>query len=325
MLTSTADETAASDPVSPAARQPRPAYRPFRASVVAVRELSPHFTRVTFTGPDFATFGTAGLDQRINLIFPLPGVGISDCGWDDAETLVDGAWYARWRALPNELRNPLRVYTVRAIRPQSLELDVDFVVHGDGPAARWLAVAAPGDEIVVIGPDAVSPPSTAGIDFHPGDAHSLLLVGDATAAPAIAAILESLPADRVAHAIIEVPEAEDALDLVHSAAATVRWIPRDGGAPGSRLLPAVRAWVADRHDIVDTTLASSAQFVAEPTGPDDLVWDVPEAPTGAGLYAWIAGEAEAITGIRRYLVREVGIDRGQIAFMGYWRNGRTTV
>ena len=103
MLTSTADESAVTAAPSPAEQQPRPAYRPFRATVVAVRELSPHFTRVTFTGPDFDTFGTAGLDQRINLIFPLPGVGISDCGWDDAETLVDGAWYARWRALPNEL------------------------------------------------------------------------------------------------------------------------------------------------------------------------------------------------------------------------------
>jgi iron complex transport system ATP-binding protein len=36
----------------------------------------------------------------------------------------------------------------------------------------------------------------------------------------------------------------------------------------------------------------------------------------------MAGEAGAITGIRRYLVRDVGIDRGQIAFMGYWKRGR---
>ena len=95
------------------------------------------------------------------------------------------------------------------------------------------------------------------------------------------------------------------------------------GEPGGALLPAVREWVAARPDVVRTTLAAETQTVADPA-QDDLLWDVPEAPTGSHLYAWMAGEAGAITGIRRYLVREVGIDRGQIAFMGYWKLGRTT-
>ena len=313
--------------VDDTATEVRPAYRPFRVRVSRVANLSEHFTRVTFTGDDLDTFGTLGLDQRINLIFPLDGVGFSDCGWDDPQPLPDGHWYSRWRALPNEVRNPLRVYTVRAIRPADRELDVDFVVHGDGPAARWLADAAPGDEIIVIGPDALSANSHVGSDWHPGDAHQLLLVGDATAAPAIAAILETLPPERAAHAIIEVPDAADRIDLRHSSRVTVEWLSRDGGEPGSRLLPAVRAWVDRRSDLVgqtlaDSTLADSTQNVAESSDPDALVWDVPEAPTGAGLYAWMAGEAGAITSIRRYLVRDVGIDRGQVAFMGYWRRGR---
>ena len=313
-------------------RDSRPAYRPFRVRVSRVVSLSDHFTRVTFTGPDLDGFGTLGLDQRINLVFPIDGLGISDCGWDDARTLADGSWYARWRALPDGLRNPLRVYTVRAIRPDEFELDVDFVVHGDGPAASWLAAAAPGDEIVVIGPDARSENSDAGSDWHPGAAHDLLLVGDATAAPAIASILESLDPDRSAHAIIEIPDAADRIALRHSSRVTVRWVSRDGAAPGERLLPAVRAWVADRPDLVGSTLAASAQRVIDTaavdaaTGaaadPDAILWDVPEAPTGAGLYAWMAGEAGAITSIRRYLVRDVGLDRGQVAFMGYWKRGR---
>ena len=41
----------------------------------------------------------------------------------------------------------------------------------------------------------------------------------------------------------------------------------------------------------------------------------------AGLYAWIAGESRVVTGLRRRLVDELGIDRGQVAFMGYWREG----
>ena len=49
---------------------------------------------------------------------------------------------------------------------------------------------------------------------------------------------------------------------------------------------------------------------------------MPARPDDAGLYAWLAGEAGAITALRRYLVGELGIDRSRVAFMGYWRLGR---
>ncbi len=39
------------------------------------------------------------------------------------------------------------------------------------------------------------------------------------------------------------------------------------------------------------------------------------------LYAWIAGESALVTGLRRVLVTELGVDRRQVAFMGYWRRG----
>ena len=52
-------------------------------------------------------------------------------------------WYARWRALPDERRNPIRTYTVRAVRRDAPEVDVDIVLHGDGgPASRWAERAA---------------------------------------------------------------------------------------------------------------------------------------------------------------------------------------
>jgi NADPH-dependent ferric siderophore reductase len=40
-----------------------------------------------------------------------------------------------------------------------------------------------------------------------------------------------------------------------------------------------------------------------------------------GLFAWIAGESGIVTGLRRLLVGELGMDRRQVAFMGYWRRG----
>ena len=76
------------------------------------------------------------------------------------------------------------------------ELDIDFVLHlhgGSGPAAEWAAAAQPGDPLLLVGPCARWG-DCLGIEFAPGAAERLLLVGDETAVPAIAAILETLPA-----------------------------------------------------------------------------------------------------------------------------------
>src|SRR5688500_11085011 len=113
------------------AAPPVPAYRPFPAEVVRVQRLSPSFLRVSFTGPTFDELAPNGRGQSIKLIRPTPGRGLRDCATGDD-------WYAEWRALPEERRNPMRTYTVRASRPETREIDVDFVLHGPtGPASAW--------------------------------------------------------------------------------------------------------------------------------------------------------------------------------------------
>ena len=53
-----------------------------------------------------------------------------------------------------------------------------------------------------------------------------------------------------------------------------------------------------------------------------LLWEVTNGPTDGDIYAWVAGEAAMVRGIRRLLVRDRGMPRSSVAFMGYWRNGR---
>ncbi|WP_285115901.1 siderophore-interacting protein [Leifsonia sp. fls2-241-R2A-40a] len=303
--------------------RPRPAYRPYRATVERVQRLSPHFTRVSFRCDDFEHFGTECLDQRIKLLFPLADGSFSDLGMDDEEAHFAGDWYQRWRSLPEHRRNPFRTYTVRAIDTDGCRLDVDFVVHGDGgPASRWLSGATPGDSVVVIGPDARSAHRGVGIDWRPGDARELLLVGDETAAPAIASILEALPAGRRARAFIEVPSAGDALPLRTPVHATVRWLARGDDGPGTALLPAVQRWLAENPRIVTGAAARGSQRLDDVDVDHDILWESPE-DAHAGFYAWIAGESGAVKALRRLLVREHGIDRSRVAFMGYWRLGRS--
>lgn len=291
-------------------------FRLFDVEVLRLRQLSPTFRRITLTGSDLGRFADNGFDQRIKLILPLPGVGFDHLARGDD-------WYQHWRTLPDHLRNPIRTYTVRAVRPEANELDVDFALHGEsGPASRWAADAQPGDQVTVVGPDAAYSGTHGGLDFraHNGAGH-ILLAGDETAAPAIASILECLPADAAGEVLLEVPHAVDALELTRPRGMRVTWLGRDGAAHGSRLDPALRA-VAAGLSAAEGGRAS--QPLDDVDVDSDLLWEVPEADPGTrGLYAWLAGEAGVIKALRRYLVTDLGIDRRNVAFMGYWRLGRS--
>lgn len=303
--------------------------RPFRVRVAGIEHLAPHFRRVTFTGEDLDIFGADGLDQRIKLLFANRRGGWVDLGWDDPAALASGDWYPRWLAADEDERNPMRTYTVRAVDQAARELTVDFAVHdGAGPGGSFPDAATCGQELVVIGPDSRSPLCGQGIDFHPGTARRLLLAGDETAVPAICGILEKLAerADglRDVHAFMEVPSADDRLPMDLPDGFHVAWLARDlpGGAPvqdppvTDRLVDAVRGF-AQRH-----LRAGRRQQLEDVDVDADLLWEVPPDGDGADFYAWIAGEAGVVKTLRRVLVAEHGVERGQVAFMGYWRRGK---
>jgi NADPH-dependent ferric siderophore reductase len=153
----------------------------------------------------------------------------------------------------------------------------------------------------------------------------LLLAADETAVPAVCSILEDLPASARGVAFLEVPESGDVLDQRHPEGMQVVWLPRDGAALGSRVYAAVLS-----H------FGSAPHSLEEPEEVDPDLWETPtysssgeEVDDGAvtvghdldGLYAWIAGESGVVTTLRRHLVKELGMDRRQVAFMGYWRRG----
>ncbi|MBL0888093.1 siderophore-interacting protein [Myceligenerans indicum] len=305
----------------------------FDVEVARVTRLCPSFVRVTFTGPDLDRFADNGHDQRIKLLLPDPSGGWDHLLRDDPD------WFTAWRALPAERRNPLRTYTVRAVRPERGEVDVDMVLHGDGgPASRWATDARAGEPLVIMGPDAHYEGPHGGREFAPPEhSHALLLAGDETAVPALAAICESLPANAVGEVFLEVPHPEDGWVIAAPQGVRVTWLGRDGAAHGDLLVPAVRA-AADRMLAMgvrpSSEPGSGPAVVNEPADVDvdsEILWEVPVDDAGAPLvqdtvlYAWLAGEAGVIKTLRRYLVGERGVDRKAVAFMGYWRKGRSEI
>jgi iron complex transport system ATP-binding protein len=335
----------------------------FEVTVSSVQELSPNFRRITFGGYSLRDFGVHGdtMDLRIKLMIPslaedgtplpLPVFEMSQAGW-----------YREWLAMDPAVRGSMRTYTLRRSRLDSVypEIDVDFVMHfnapgqlnsNGGPAANWALNAKPGDAITIIGPNnraahCVTAEIYSGIEWRPGMAQRVLLAGDETAIPAISAILENLPSYMTGHAFLEVPEAGDFLDLKTDADVGITWLARGAAIGRSRphgdmLQEAVRRAVPVPGWVAIKAADGGAGPEPEDVNVDvDILWETParmdtaaigasknpDVPAGGmPFYAWIAGEAAVIKDMRRYLVRDVGIDRKQVAFMGYWRQGKAEI
>ncbi|WP_033283846.1 siderophore-interacting protein [Streptomyces sp. NRRL F-525] len=259
-------------------------FRFFSLQVLRTERLGPSLVRVSFGGDDLAWFFSDGCDQSLSLFLPQPGQLEPAVPYE----LGDG-WWQGWRELPDDVRAVMRSYTLRALRRDPDEIDIDFVLHEPaGPASRWASLAAPGDRVVLLGPAVAD---NRAIRFRPPeDADLLVLWGDETAVPAVSAVLEALPSGVRARVWLEVQHAGDMQDLVTDADAEVTWLVRENqGVEGSPMaLGALR----------DAQLPSA------------------ERP-----YVWIAGEAGQVKALRRHFVGERGFDRRRVTFVGYWRQG----
>lgn len=300
--------------------RPKPSYIFGRAVVRAVERISPSFVRITFGGDEIRDIGSPGdvFDVRIKLVFPPVSGRVPEI-----EEGEDG-WYAAWLAVPEDERGSMRTYSIRELRAgDETEVVVDFVLHLEpgltGPASSWASTAAVGDEILLVGPRR-GRDDRGGIEFEPGDATGILLAGDETAAPAIARVLEDSPSDARGIAFIEVPSADDVLPIDAPAGVEVHWLPRGAVNHGLRLIPTVLDY-----------LGAPADVIVRDVDTEDLLWETPvysglgeeieDAGPDDGRYYWIAGESGVVTTLRRHLVKDLGVARGQVAFMGYWRRG----
>lgn len=289
---------AASTPVS---RHP---VRVFEAVVAEVRDLSPHFRRITLTGPSLRTFGVPGptLDLRIKMLLPNPGHALQLPG--TPEGILHTGWYQDWVRQDQPGRGFIRSYTIRALRrgPARPEIDVDIVLHGcpgsrDRPGTTWARGAVPGQPVWFVGPDAAAvtaatPLREAGINWKPGDAQHVLLAGDETAVPAISSILEALPEHFTGNTFLEVPDTHDVLPITTRSQVRITLLNREGGT-------IAHGWHLER-----------------------VVRDA--VTTGAfrpGTYAWVGAEGGTVKNLRRCLVG-AGLDPRTSEFRGYWCLGK---
>jgi len=255
--------------------------------VLRTERVTPRMARVTLGGDELAGFPGDGPDQRIKLFFPMPGQHRPAMPRASSGGPV-------WP--PGEPRPVIRSYTVRRFDAAAGELDVDFVLHGaHGPAAAWAAAAAPGDWVGVSDPGGRYQPDPTAL------AH--LVIGDESALPAIATVLEALagvgqpggpdtttgPAEAPVEVFIEVVDAAEEQPLPTGPSTRVHWLHRGDRAAGRPLTEAVTS-------------------AGTPGGVDP-----------ARCQAWLSAEAAAVRDIRAHLLDERGLSRRMVYATGYWR------
>jgi NADPH-dependent ferric siderophore reductase len=218
----------------------------FEARVLGRQILTPGMIRLSFGGDALAGFpGTGMPDEYLRLFFPDAATGRLHL----PVITEDGRWtYPEGQDVIH-----YSTYTVRQHRPDSGEIDIDFVVHEGGVASEWAQKAAPGDTITINRP--------RGLYTPPDDITWQVLVADATGLPALSRILEQTPKHVQSRIFLEIAAPEHEQQLPHHEFATVTWLHRSGnGIAPSRMADVVRAmplaatpgyiWVAGEQKVV---------------------------------------------------------------------------
>ncbi|MDR1189740.1 MAG: siderophore-interacting protein [Bifidobacteriaceae bacterium] len=255
----------------------------YQAQVAHAGQISPHFIRVTLTGEDLTRLPHRGFDHWFRLFLPrVPGQ--KDLSRLPQQFGLAGYLKFRTSGLADKLA--VRNYTVREHRPESGEIDIDFVAHGDtGIGAVWARRAKPGDTVALID-------QGCGFSLFSDTAH-YLLVGDESAQPAILGILRDLPREARGTAWIELPEPADAQEAEAPVGFEVRRIFRQMDDAAPPVLPGTAALAALREHQLERA---------------------------ASVTAYVVGERTLATQGSRHLLA-AGVPKARIQFTGYWRAG----
>ncbi|WP_035931162.1 siderophore-interacting protein [Pseudofrankia saprophytica] len=199
---------------------------------MGVERLAPWLLSVSLGGDALAGFAVEAPTAHIKVLIPPPG-----------EALVLPTPGSDGLVWPADAPRPvLRTYTPRRFDPATGTLEVQFALHGPGPAASWAEGAKAGDRVAVAGPG-------GRFQLDPG-AERWWIAGDESAVPAVATLLEALAPTAQVEVHLEIAADADVIPLPGPARTSVTWHQRrDATAYGAELVEAAAssAFTAGTH------------------------------------------------------------------------------
>jgi NADPH-dependent ferric siderophore reductase len=157
----------------------------WQLSVEQVEDITPRMRRIRFTSPQLERFAY------------LPGQDLALAFSDKDGTVVR------------------RRYTIRSFEQEQRLIEINVVMHGEGPGMRWAKAVSMGASIEAIAPRGkitVAPDAA----FH-------VFAGDATAVPAALAMMQALPPNAPAFGIFIVDNAAERQAAAHGFLRSIEW------------------------------------------------------------------------------------------------------
>jgi NADPH-dependent ferric siderophore reductase len=151
---------------------------------------------VVVTGDELDGFASAAPTSHLKVFLPADGQDEPNL----PEFTPDGVVFAGDGPPP-----VVRTYTPRRYDPATRQLEIQFLLHGTGPASEWAERAKPGDRLAVAGPG-------GRFSLEPA-ADYWWLAGDESAIPAIGTLLDVLPETATVEAHIEVAGPGDEVEF----------------------------------------------------------------------------------------------------------------
>lgn len=215
---------------TPIMQRVRHEFRARHVQLLAREKISPGFVRLTLGGPQLAGFVSAGFDDHTKLILPQAGQDKPNLPqMIDGKPHIDGE------------RPTMRDYTPLQYDAAANTLQMDFAVHGEGPAVEWAQHAPLGQWLGLAGPrgSLVVP---VDLDWH-------VLLGDETAVPAMERRLAELPASSRAIVRVQVANPADQRAWTSAAALDVQWVDSLAQAAAALEIPPGHGfiWAAGEH------------------------------------------------------------------------------
>jgi len=236
------------------------------AEVTRAGYLTPHMIRLTLRSDVIRDFPTDCAGGHFKLVVPEHG--------QSPEA------FAAFVQSGN-LRSAMRTYTIRRVRPEAGEIDVDIVTHGDlGRVGPWAQRAEVGNTVVISRPGAAK--------LVTGGADRVLAAADMTGFPALAAGLETLPDGTQVDAYVEILSEDDKQPVDHPSSANIHWVVKnDPYAPSNELIEAVKSA------------------------------EVPRSTTSV----FIAAEFSAVGDLRQHFTKDIETNRALRYISSYWKAG----
>lgn len=242
--------------------------------IVKLRDLTPFTRRITFSTETPARFA-ALTALHLNLLIQHPELTTPQWPTLGANGLIQWA--------DPDRRPSFRKYTVRNVDTVAGTLDIDFVMHADaGPGSEFAGHATLGMQVGVMGPGGGG---LVNADWY-------LFAGDETALPAIARMLQHLPAHANGIALIEVADESEVQPLSNDTSVKIEWLYRNRPAGTGR------------------SLAEAVRQIVIPDGD-------------SAVYVWAGCEFDDFRSIRSYLREERKLKNHQHLVVAYWRKGKS--